>query len=227
MSYGRMKARTLGILFLALLLAAAAAAGAGDGIKWKRAKDLPYTPVEVSPTSFDRDFEEVLDEYTVEWRAPLGHDLNYIVATFFDWGLYCTYLQATVKDDADRDKKLEAAADEAREEYCGKFQFYVGLATRRIEWGRITNKHFWEVYLEVDGEKISPITMEPQEDEVKTSSRHYFWFNSPIGPAHHYYANKSYLLTFENPNGDTAPRSLKLVLLCEKARRGFEWRFKE
>jgi hypothetical protein len=122
---------------------------------------------------------------------------------------------------------MEDAAEKAREEYEGKFQFLVVVAARRIEWARISNKDFWEVYLEVDGEKIAPAKMEPFDEGRKTSARIFTDLSGHHPGAIYAYANRTYMLIFDTPKPGLRPKNLKLVLLCEKARRGFEWLFKE
>ncbi|MEE8640585.1 MAG: hypothetical protein V3T41_09275 [bacterium] len=219
--------RRLVTVLTALLLATAAAAGAGDNIKWKRAKNLEYASPDEPLGGFTEDFDKIVERNTLKWLASHGSDFNYIRATYVDWRLFCTHLQAQAQAGIIGRGNIEDAAEKAREEYEGKFQFLVAVTNRRIEWARLTNKDFWEVYLEVDGEKIAPVKMEPLDDGRKTSARIFTDLSGHHPGAIYAYANRTYKLTFDAPQPELRPRNLKLVLLCEKARRGFEWRFKE
>ncbi len=228
-----------------LPLATAAAAGAGDNVKWTRSAQLPCVALDVDAVAGNDDCAAVLARYTVSWKssrrnAAIGH----VVALFYGWEVYCARLR---KDAAEKDISafvVQAKAEEARKLFAKALVFFVAVAARDEADANLADPSRWEIYLLVDGARQMPTYLgEPdaafRDIIVRPISLHDAHGTpggapaKPRPPPGEFDADENgayrriYKVAFDNPWGDAPRGSVKLVVAGEKARRGFEWRFKE
>jgi hypothetical protein len=244
-SEGRKTVRRLVTVLTALLLATALAAGAGDNVKWVRSALLPCFSVDADVAASDDDFAAVLARYTLGWKssrrnAAIGH----VAALFYGWEVYCARLRREAAEKGAPAYVVQAKAEEERKLFARALVFFVAVAARDEADANLADPSRWEIYLLWDGARQNPNFLgEPEAAlrdiivrPISTHDAH----GTPGGaraktrppPAdldagENGAYRKIYKVAFDNPWGEAPRGSVKLVVACEKARRGFEWRFKE
>ncbi len=231
--------RRLGTLVIALLLATAAAAGAGDNIKWERSPKLKHFPLSGDPGSVPCGIEETVSRYLITWAPAWRQELDHIEVLFYSWELHCSRLKSGLAS-----RKMEASAvkiktEQARNVFKNLLIFYVTVSAKSEEYADLADESLWNVYLERDGQKQEPIFFKINEDSSLDltllrihETRHFNladfgeWTLIDKVETEKFY-RKTYRIAFENPYGDSPRDNVRLVIACDKARRGFEWRFKE
>ncbi|MEE8640584.1 MAG: hypothetical protein V3T41_09270 [bacterium] len=217
--------RRSGTLLIALLLATAAAAGAGDNIKWKRAKNLTYvTPGNETPSAL-ADPEEMFEQYTLSWSNPHGKDIYEIVATYVAWDFIYTHLSESFAAGHMDLEEFTAGLEKGRENFENKINLLVTVLADEERHARLSNRHYWNVSLQSGVEKFQPSKIELREssfEEGLVKSPNETGSGTPIR-----LSMKTYVVTFDHPYKIHVPASIKLILLCDDCRRGFEWRFVE
>ncbi len=228
-----------------LPLATAAAAGAGDDVRWEQSAPLPCVALDVDAVANKEECAAVLARYTLSWKssrrnAAIGH----VGALFYGWEVHCARLRSEAAEKGVPAFVVRAKAEEARKLFERALVFFVAVAARDEADANLADPSRWEIYLLVNGAKQNPAFLgEPdaafRDIVVRPISRHDA-HGTPGGarsktrppPADLDAAENGayraiYKVAFDNPWGDAPRGSVKLVVACEKARRGFEWRFAE
>jgi hypothetical protein len=237
--------RRLVTVLTMLPLATALAAGAGDNVKWTRSAPLPCVALDVDAVARDEECAAVLARYTLGWEsarrsAAIGH----VGALFYGWEVHCARLRSEAAGKGIPAFVVQAKAEKARKLFAKALIFFVAVAARDEADANLADPSRWEVYLLVDGGRQRPTYLgEPdaafRDIIVRPISLHDAHGtpggapSKPRPPPGEFDADengayrKIYKVAFDNPWGDAPRGSVKLVVAGEKARRGFEWRFKE
>ena len=232
-------------LLITPLLAAAAAAGAGDDIKWERSAPIPCFALDADVSASDDEFASVLERYVLSWdsarrNAAVGH----VGAVFYGWEVHCARLRRDAAAKQIPAFALRTKAEKAREVFGRLLIFFVAVAARYKPDANLTDPSRWEVYLVCDGERLNPTFLGEPDAALRdievvpisvrtapgTLDGAAGQYRPPAGnletPGNSIY-RKIYKVAFDNPWGAAPRGSVELVIASEKARRGFEWRFKE
>lgn len=229
----------------ALLLATAAAAGAGDNIKWVRSALIPCFPLDADVRASEDEFAAVLARYTLSWESARSNAaIGHVAALLYGWEVHCARLRSEAAEKQIPAFVVQAKAEEARTLFENVLVFFVAVAARDEADANLADPSRWEIYLLCNGTPQNPafigepdaafrdITVRPIS--LQTAPR------TPGGAASKTHPPPGnvetdenaayraiYKVAFDNPWGDAPRGSVKLVVAGEKARRGFEWRFRE
>lgn len=216
--------RSIAAVMTVIALTGVGAAGAGDDIKWKRAKGLEYHSPETNPLSYADKQKELLEKCSMSWMASTwGADLGQIVAAYVDWGLfYSNYRSITGKK-----RWKEVDVDSWREAFGQNYYFLVAISALKKPESRLSNRTVWEVEIEIDGRELAADNIRPVEGGNFETTQTIKYLDAPSLSNKFLYFTSVYLVEIAKPDPDAKPRNLKLKILGNECRRGFEWRFKE
>ena len=207
-----------------LLLATAAAAGAGDDIKWKRSKDLTFVvPGGEATTSCE--FNELARKYTLSWENYRADEVYAVEATYIGWDVVYTVLSISLAGGIIDEDEFNNELENERERFRNNIIFTVSVLADSDKHARLSNRLYWEVYLADGGKKIPAAEIEFSESAFEEALLRALYEAGLGGLIIR--SKKKYVVTFAKPYAGSVPTSLKLVVLCDDCRRGFEWRFKQ
>jgi hypothetical protein len=213
--------RRLGTLVIALLLATAAAAG----VKWTRTDELPFATPLVKEALLTQDLRAATQKYLLSWESHKDLEYLRIDAIMFSWEIrYKWLLLQLEKGELDYDE-YRGTLDKARTEALKYIDVVITAVADKETHARLSNREYWDIYLDVNGQNVAPLKIEFDRDSAKALLAFEDFGFGYYSPA--IYFKKTYLLRFENPKPGLNPGSVKLVLSSERCRRGFEWRFKQ
>lgn len=220
----RIEPRVL-IIAAAISILAGTAFGEVDG--WDRAKNIPYYTGDEPLEAFGADGEGAFGKHALLWSAGWGNaDLSYIRVVYLDWGLLCETANQTIKTKPGHADALREEVELKRPAYKDKLHFYVTIAAGDVRVSRINNAACWTIYLHVGEAQVMPKSFEHIETADAISTR-MMSYGGVLPTWHCAYVTKTYDVVFEYPFKETRPESLKLCIVSEYARRGFEWKFKK
>jgi hypothetical protein len=203
----------------------ATAAGAGDDVKWKRAKDLTYLTPGNETASSVGDPSGITEKYTLSWSTSRGDDIYEITATYVSWEFMYTVLYDSLVGGCLDCEEFATELEKASENFNNNLYFIVTVLADEERHARLSNRVYWDVSLDANGEKIAPTKIEFCESAFEEALL-LALYQAGLGPLI-IRSKKTYAVEFNNPYKAADPISIKLILLCEDCRRGFEWRFKE
>jgi hypothetical protein len=220
----RKRMKSVVAVLVILLLAAAGAAGAGDDIKWKRSKGLEYHSPETNPLSYGDVQRELVKKCAMEWTASTwGADVAQMVVVYVDWGLfYGNYRSLTEKR-----RWKEVDVDSWREAFGQNYYFLAAISARDKPESRLSNRTVWEVVVEIDGREVAPDKVRPVEGGDFETTQTITYIGAPSLSNKFRYFTSIYVVEIAKPDPNAIPRNLKLMILGNECRRGFEWRFEE
>jgi hypothetical protein len=239
--------RKVGVFITAVMLVAASA-GAEEGVTWKRSGEIPFVPLTEDASAASAEYDDVCEKYTVSWMAVLpGSEINFIEATFYGWGLHCSRLKKAVADGKVKESELPAETEKAKSVFRNFLIFYVTISARERADTDLADPDRWTVYLEREGRQLEPALINVDKNAPRTVvvrelhdaviPKKYAGKTKFTAAELHdirvlesediVWRRKTFKIAFVNPYRDPPRENLRLVITGEKARRGFEWRFKE
>lgn len=215
------------LLAVALLLAAALAAAGGDEIKWTRSKALTYVPPDAAEETVTKDLEDLSKIYTLDYTGSSTADIAYLRITYYSWDLYYAGLKSLREQKKLDDETFKKAVTEARETLSRKNVFYVTVGANDPDLKRLSNKLVWEIYGLNGDLKTQPSSIERVENSHLGTIYSTRFIGSGTTTLKNIILNTYYIIELPTAPNDIQPESVRLVLVSEKFKRGFEWRFKQ
>jgi hypothetical protein len=217
--------RRLVTVITILPLATAAAAGAGDDIKWESASEIPYVDLAGDGSTAPPAYDEEVERYSAAWLPAVGTpEIDFIEATYYGWRLHCSRLKAAVADGKLSESAFFYEVERSKDVFRNFVIFYVTISALAQPDTNLANPRRWTIYLERGEEKFAPASIKIDQN----APTHIFIikkYGKRVGVKNWY--RKTYKIAFANRGGGPPSENLRLVITGEKARRGFEWRFKE
>jgi hypothetical protein len=201
-----------------------AAAWAGGDIKWTRSEELPF----ISPDGgvpAEEDLETIRGRYTLQTKGGWFQDIREIKAILLPWAFFYYMMRSECKKHKTSEAEYTEQYERTLKDFNASLCFEISIKGKESMEARLQHERFWEVYLDIEGEKIEPQSIKPLG--AKRDLEVFRYTNPASKTEASLLIEKGYSVFFKNPFAGERPKVIKLVLLGEKCRRGFEWRFKE